>query len=585
MEKVNTKDKKSQKTKFYFSLLTSHFLPKKAQTAMELAVFGAILIFVVGAIVRQALSAGYMQNQQLRAMRQAMTTSYRYSTGLAGGGGGSGDASHQTASVLFVEDRLTAESAKYAAIDRTPYVASAAATYSRNLFLPVDAGEDFNLPVSDIFINGKHFPLTTARFKRVHLVDMGLCSDNCDPTCTDCSGGSTELYQIPDPAVEWEPNCLEQTGPCASMCVRQDCTSCCTDCSPTSTQTFARTLGCAKLYDVVYNHPGFTEWCNHDGGPSLRSCDPVCPPSAPGVGVPGCNLSADERFDLDRDGATDVPGAERGDFSWQWYLVMGWDAGFELPGGVDALGNPIPNPVQASLLRGEGIVLEPSSCKRNCKSPRHPSVDVGDRNSFGDLDLKRESIMVNTKERDPLPPNANGVDQTTGIIKQFWVMDRQDGDLDLTRGDSDPGLDPGLQKDVKMYSFVRDSGVDGTYFRVEEGRLYAASGDTSQYIRTAQKKDQIDLIERVVQLSNDTGRFCTDTEAVNNDPGVWPAGLSNPVEACGNCFGAGNIQRTCMDKNFKVIIVRSRVADRRGRKWITPTGGDETVDFAVPGVP
>jgi len=155
MEKVNTKDKKSQKTKFYFSLLTSHFLPKKAQTAMELAVFGAILIFVVGAIVRQALSAGYMQNQQLRAMRQAMTTSYRYSTGLAGGGGGSGDASHQTASVLFVEDRLTAESAKYAAIDRTPYVASAAATYSRNLFLPVDAGEDYNLPIYDIFINGK----------------------------------------------------------------------------------------------------------------------------------------------------------------------------------------------------------------------------------------------------------------------------------------------------------------------------------------------------------------------------------------------------------------------------------------------
>lgn len=546
---------------------------QRAQTAMELAVFGAILIFVVGAIVRQALSAGYMQNQSLRAMRQAMTTSYRYSAGLTGGGGGgSGDASHQTTSILFIEDRLTAESAKYGAIDRTPYVVSAAATYSRNLFLPVDAGEDFNLPVFDIFVNGKHLPLTTARFKRVHLVDMGLCSNNCDSSCTDCSGGSTELYQIPDPAVEWEPNCLEQTGACASMCVRQDCTSCCTDCSPISTQTFARTLGCAKLYDVVYNHPGFTEWCDHDGGPSPRSCDPACPPSAPGVGVPGCNLSADERFDLDRDGSTDVPGAERSDFFWQWFLVMGWDAGFELPLFYDINGNSIPGSFQQTLLRGEGIVLESSDCKEDCKSPRHISVDVGDRDSFGDLDLKREGIMVNTKK----------VDRATGIIKEFVVMDRQDGDLDLTRGDSDPGPDPGLQKDVKMYSFVRGSGDDGTYFRVEEGKLYAASGDTTQYIRTAQKKDQIDLIERVIQLSNDTGRFCTDAGAVNNDPDIWPAGLSNPVEVCGNCFEAGNIQRTCMDKNFKIIIVRSRVADRRGRKWITSTEADDSVTFTLP---
>ena len=41
----------------------------RAQTALELAVFGAILIFVVGVIIRQALSSAYMQNQNLRAMR------------------------------------------------------------------------------------------------------------------------------------------------------------------------------------------------------------------------------------------------------------------------------------------------------------------------------------------------------------------------------------------------------------------------------------------------------------------------------------------------------------------------------------
>ena len=162
IRKVKTK----QATAFPFAIYYLPFTNKKAQTAIELAVFGAILIFVVGVIVRQALNASYTQNQYLRAMRQAMTTSYRYSADLMGG---NQQASHQTATVLFVEDRLTADSGKYGAIDRTPYVTSASATYSRTLFYTLDADEDSNLPQYDMFINGRHFPLTTARFKAVEL--------------------------------------------------------------------------------------------------------------------------------------------------------------------------------------------------------------------------------------------------------------------------------------------------------------------------------------------------------------------------------------------------------------------------------
>src|SRR3989338_4258614 len=183
----------------------------QAQTAMELAVFGAILIFMVGVIVRQALSSAYAQNQNLRAMRQAMTTSYRYSGGLTGLGNppGDGTASHQTASILFIEYRLTAESAKHAAVDRTPYVVGASATYSHNLFLPLDVGEEYNLPVYDIFINGKLFPFTTAAFKPVPLVSMGPCAgmDPCPSGCSNaCSAmvagyRNPEMYQIPNPAV------------------------------------------------------------------------------------------------------------------------------------------------------------------------------------------------------------------------------------------------------------------------------------------------------------------------------------------------------------------------------------------------
>ena len=202
---------------------------------MELAVFGSILIFVVGAIVRQALSAGYMQNQQLRAMRQAMSTSYRYSSGLLGGGGGRGTASHQTASILFIEDRLTVDSAKYGAIDRTPFVVGASATYSRNLFLPVDANENHNLAVYDIFINGRHFPFTTAAFRTVELARSCKNASPCPAECkaADCSGTSIQFYPPPGifpggPPVEWEANCLTIVTT-VSACTPGDCIAACSD--------------------------------------------------------------------------------------------------------------------------------------------------------------------------------------------------------------------------------------------------------------------------------------------------------------------------------------------------------------------
>lgn len=531
---------------------------KKAQTAMELAVFGAILIFVIGAIVRQALSAGTTQNQSLRAMRQAMTTSYKYSSGLMGLGGDAGTASHQSANILFIEDRLTADSAKYGAIDRTPTIVSASATYSRNLFLPVDAGEEFNLPIYDIFINGRHFPFTTANFKTINLSvscqNANPCPIECDTDgdgAGNCEAASLGFYPHPEFLTAnpngWEPNCLqadvETTGSCVDECGHVECVDSDGDgnpCEPgiTWSATTTSAIGCAKVYDVVFNHPGFLEWC--DGEVSGTPC-------------PASNLTADERFDLDRDGTTDVPAADRPDFSWQWFLVMGYDA------GSSAFN------VTRTLLRAEGIVLEGSDCTDDCASPQHVSVDV-------DGDLKREKIMVDTKT----------VDDTTGIIKSFVVMDSQEGDLDFTRGDSDTGPDPGLTKDTKMFSFVRD----GTYLLLEEGKLFSVSGDTNQYIRTAQKKDQIDLVERVIQLSNDTDRFCdSGGNLVPTGTSGWTDAVPNPVEVCGNCFTSGNIQATCMDEANKLIFVRSRVVDRHGRKWITNTSGDDSVDFKVPPLP
>jgi hypothetical protein len=330
------------------------------------------------------------------------------------------------------------------------------------------------------------------------------------------------------------------------------------DGSGTWTQTQTQAVGCAKLYDVIYNHPGYLEWCDGAGTP------------CPGAGGPGYNLTADERFDLDRDGDfSDQPSGyvppltgERLDFSWQWYLVLGWDGEPVKTSFASWNAETTPDPVtititQNTALKGAGVDAD-----------AHTAVDV-------DRDLKRERVMADTKAVDP----------TTGIITGFTVMDMQEGDLDFTRGDSDTGPEPGLQKDVKMYSSVKG----GTYLLLEEGKLYDPHG---QYIRTTQKKDQIDLIERSIQLSNDTGRFCDSGGNVVPNTGIWSGSLPNPVEACNDCFTSANVAKTCMVQNPAgdgtqppVIYVRSRVVDRRGRKWVTNTSSDDYVDFTLPSGP
>ena len=597
----------------------------RAQTALELAVFGAILIFVVGVIIRQALSSAYMQNQNLRAMRMAMSTSYQYSMAQMGA---ERQASRRSASILFIEDRLTAESGRHAAVDRTPYVTGGSASYSKTLFYPLDAGETQNLPIYDVFINGKHFPFTISGFRTVELarscagvspcppecnLDCGSgppstdmyvagtapCAglDPCPAACSDCSLSSTESFPVTAPcagldpcpaacgscgsgaSVQFYPGNLSCAGisPCPAACLgncsdtstgvypvdwESDCASVnylrtptCQDscdanglppgcCSPVAWCGLSaniigggfscrpvdipfnppRVTGCAKLYGVTYNHPGFAEWC---GGP-------VCPAD---------NLTAGERFDLDRDGTTDVPVGDRGTFSWQWYEITGWSARSDL--------------TTATSLR---MHIDSS----------HVSVDV-------DRDLKTEGVFGDDKSgRTEWLVTAANVDAFTGVIMSLPYLDNQAGDLDMTRGDSDTGPAPGLQKNARMYSFV-----NGSYLLLEEGNLYAP--DTGQYIRTAQKKDQVDIIERTFQLSNDTGRFCSGI-APNTNGDIW-YGEPNPVEACENCYSTANVQRTCMDRVRKVILVRSRIQDLRGRKWVTNTGGDDNVDFTVPPVP
>lgn len=495
---------------------------QQAQTAIEIAVFGAILIFALGAIVRSGVGRGNQQNSVYKATRLALRMSYDTSASMT-------NSSRNSASVLIIEDRLTAGSGKYGPINRAPFLVSGSGTHSANIFMPVDFRDAADLPLFDLFVNGKQIALSTSAFKTINLFPGGGCGGQCS---SQVWISSTTSRQVCSPCPEIEPNCAGQAtiGPCAndpSLCI----SGVCLDCSATSIETYtisSSVSACAKLYSIIDHHPKITEWCD-------ESVSFPCPVACSTSAVPGCNLSAAERFDLDRNDLDGIPGdalvppGEWERFSWQWFLVMGYTGADSVPPASNLTSLP-GGPVSSSgLLMGEGI---------------RGDVDV-------DQDLKIERVYAEYA--------------SNGIITSLDVLDYQDGDIDFSVDDRYTGIRPGFTKDVNVYTKVYDGGAGGgTYLRIDEGKLF--SGE--QYIRTASKKDVVDIVERFFKLSNDTGRLCL---------GGVPQQAA--IEACGNCFSPENIARTCMDPNSLFIFFRSRISDYHGHKWVTEEGNDPYIDF------
>jgi hypothetical protein len=431
---------------------------KLAQTLTELAVFGSVLIFVIGTTVRLSMGYGYAQNNNLKAMRMAMGESFRYSHGLKGVGG-DGDASRNIATVIIVEDRLTSDSAKYSALDRAQQLAMGSATHSRNLFMPVEAGEYYQMPAVDMYINGVYIALSTAK-----LVTVELTKKDSDEK-------------------EWNEDCK-----------------------------------CRYIYEKIPNHPNF----DYNPYPS--------------------ETTTFHRFDLSRDGKNIVPNDDelRLKFSWQWRQFKATEGSMEV----------------------------------------NQSYDV-------DGDLKEEGIMkIHTKG---------------SRIKKVEVMDLQEGDVDASFNSYDAKelgqLQTGLTREVMLYNYAKkpNAGKDreGTFLQVEEGRLV----DKHQITRSVTRKDTVDVISRRIRLANDTGIWCTgDGSGVPvsyaNSSGYFNGMKKNPVEACGDCLGA-NFDKTCFEKadetyyaklggeekTYYSLYVRSRIKDRRGRKWVTNVSKDPEVNL------
>ncbi len=453
------------------------------QSAAELAIFGSIVIFVIGLILRASLSMSQRSHMDLRAFRIAMQESYRTAQGEYTDPKHQFSAARNNSYLILLEDRLAIDpSQKQGTRERTPLMAQASGTLSHTLMMPAKPGNEWNDPVVDFFVNGQRFPLSTSRYITKTMEDLRNSGD-----IVACN---TQGY-----------------GPDTGTCYEE---------KPSGSGNYKYTF-----FRKVYNgeeddEDTFDSWC-----------------------ASGCSADwpAERRFDLNFDGTPEVADTAefpynagvantRQYFSWQWGRIP------------------------------EGELKDDMQ------------VDM-------DGDWREERVVKIIKE--------------AGQITKLEVVDQQGGDIDLTsdetEGEPGPLRTPGIQPDVRMYSVTHD----GTYLENREGRLYSVDG---RFIRNETRQDHLDIIERVLYLSNDTGRFCSQggggTPCTSDlcEPTKWenplyaaPRGLlglpgGNPVERCGNCFSDAHMKYTCMDRTTSggpTIFIRSRIRDRRRSKWITRT--------------
>ncbi len=518
---------------------------KKGQAAVELAVFGAILVFILGTIVRSAVGNSYTQEHNFKAMRMAMLESWQGSD-AAKGLAGVPQISHNSASVLFIEDRLSPDINKYGSLERNPFIANGAGTFSYELNYPLDKGEvSLNLPVMDVYINGQHFPFTTASYVANRPITR--------PASCNYPAGSCSQNQCLRNQREWVTDPSDST----------------------------------KKYKLFYT------MIPSNGDSRFSVIPPVCADpnnvkckdKALSLSLPlpdgsGAFNNGEMQYDLLRNGnyaAVDSqfpaapPALMRKNISWQWAATLGTVQG-DTTDGADPM-----------------IGLDPDN-------NQFPSYDIDGR-------LKEVTIY--------------GISQNSDGSPTVTYEDNQGGDIDSSWDTNSCGPKPGLQSDSHILTFTSICPSDGsscpafgrcadgsacqpTYLQVKEGKMY--NPETGQEVRSVSRRSNVDLIERRIQLSNNTGRFCNGampqpcvanctTPSNCSCPALAdPSFVPNPVEVCVdgntcNCFmgstangptnpACGNtIAETCFDASNNLIYVRSRLQDRRGNAWMTNASG------------
>jgi len=653
------------------------------QAAVELAVFGAILVFLLGTIVRTAAGNSYTQNIDLKTMRMAMLASWN--------GSKAQNIARNSASVLFIEDRLSPDMNKYGDLDRNQYIASGGGTFSYMLMYPLTAGSGgdnipANLPIMDVYINGQHFPFTTASYTSANLQVPSCGSGSSQPLSPDqiqclqnptasqlgCMMGAQvqcKLNQCLRNAREWVGGDVTESefevinlGSLDSSTVQNYATQIFCELGasgaivapqcgagpnwpPFNASSSGKVANGGRLPSTFttwfagwyssLNLPGtgqaqlnqiqsvlqsnqtqyklfYTNAVN--GTDQFNPSPPTCSNAnslpckdkalSSSLQMPDANgnmhsnSGGDFLYDLQRLGIYDstnpsfvtAASGMRPFISWQWSATAGTSAGMI---GLDKSNNQYPSYDIDGRLKQ--VTIYDMSVNQTSCHPGGQCTDPGSQNcSTASCTLQNGSMVCSSGECSntncgPEGCCAGTCDLGTGGATVTYE-DFQGGDIDSTWDANSCTPKPGLQSSSQIFTFTQNNVTsngtpqvgpyqNGTYLQVKEGKLF--NPETGQVVRSASKRDTVDLVQRTIQLSNNTGRFCsgaTPLSTVANDQ-VTP----NPVEVCipvcagtgcANCFSSEqNFKSTCFDENDNMLFVRSRLEDRRGNYWMTNASG------------
>jgi len=456
---------------------------RSGQALVEIATFGAVFIFLIGMIIRSHISTSFSQNYKVRALKMALKQSFE------GFQGSSPNTSRNSASVLFVEDRIAPDLNKYNTLDRSPFIANASATMSNLLEYPVDAFEfTQNIPMQDVYINGQHFEFTSAGFVFRTLYDSP----------SDCNAS----YVRNDPAEH-------------DRCVRQ-------------TRSEELSGGLHKFFIMAVNG---TEDFDSGGGSFdyLRG------------GLHPTDKTTD---------TTDVPPSSIRDYmSWQWTSTDGRGNNSKIDFGSEDSPSYPSMDVSGSLREQTLYYISPNSMKKSqgsgCLINSNPHL---------------VNIVICSDMAGNLDPRQDG-HEFSAPIKSVAVLDTQLGDIDGTFDPlNTPGPQPGFTREMALYTNIDKD--RNSYLEIREGKL--VDPISGKAVRSINKKDKADLVSRVFQLSNDTGRMCRNGKPVKK----YEDGEENPVKACGDCVTT-NFSVTCFDPDSRKLYIRANLLDYNKRNWFT----------------
>lgn len=490
-----------------------------AQAAVELAIFGAILLFVIGSILKLGFQQSVNMNQQLRAMRMALSESWKSAQGYYSGGVIT--MSRNSASFLIVEDRLSVDAGQRGGTrDRIPFFALGSGMFTQNLFLTLSWGNHEDLPVFDLIVNGQRFPLGTSAFT------------------TKTAPASSSLVQCFQDGVAhtndtrcWEPNCYTAINPTP----------------PPATIT----KGCVVYFGrAVRDEDNFYDLGNSD---------------------PYYNLIR-WRYDFGFNGIPDPsvaptpPTSEAEDrrtaLMWQWVPFAGV---------LDTV------TLTSDMINMKAVTFNAANIQQN-----RPDIDVdgdGETESVFSIQAPSGEVtsfnVLDAQEGDiDFTYMAKGPNDKQGLLDESQMYSRTYADPKVAEGTY-------FQiKEGKLYStidgqFIRNTARQDHVDLVM--RVIRLNRDTHRFCCPTSASNWADWPGCSAATAGQPRGWGSILGLMNLRNPVEVCVTRGAADLYSPCFSAANIEKTCMESDpdpsstsdTPLIFIRSRIEDTRGSRWLT----------------